>query len=108
MRIIITENQRFVLRRLQQFIDIVEGQIDEFEINDGFSYWCGFYDVNGLVKRITESSVEEFIDDNWDFFHDDTDRGGANMDISILNKIVEENYGNYIKNLYVRKCGSRW
>ena len=108
MRIIITENQRFVLRRLQQFIDIVEGQIDEFEINDGFSYWCGFYDVNGLVKRITESSVEEFIDDNWDFFHDDTDRGGANMDISILNKIVEENYGNYIRNLYVRKCGSRW
>jgi hypothetical protein len=108
MRIIITENQRFVLRRLQQFIDIVEEQIDEFEINDGFSYWCGFYDVNGLVKRITESSVEEFIDDNWDFFHDDTDRGGANMDISILNKIVEENYGNYIKNLYVRKCGSRW
>jgi hypothetical protein len=108
MRIIITENQRFVLRRLQQFIDIVEGQIDEFEINDGFSYWCGFYDVNGLVKRITESSVEEFIDENWNFFHDDTDKGGANMDISFLNKIVEENYGNYIKNLYVRKCGSRW
>jgi hypothetical protein len=108
MRIIITENQRFVLRRLQQFIDIVEGQIDEFEINEDSSWWCRFYDVEEFVKRITVNSVEAFIDDNWDFFHDDTDRGGANMDISILNKIVEENYGNYIKNLYVRKCGSRW
>jgi hypothetical protein len=108
MRIIITENQRFVLRRLQQFIDIVERQIEGFEITDDVSWWCGYYDVNGLVKRITESSVEEFIDENWNFFHDDTDRGGANMDISILNKIVEENYGNYIRNLYVNKCGSRW
>jgi hypothetical protein len=26
------------------------------------------------------------------------------MDISLLNKIVEENYGNYIRNLFVRKC----
>lgn len=107
MRIIITENQKFVLRRLQQFIDIVENHIDRFELDDVDPWWCGFYDVNGLVKRITESSVEEFIDENWNFFHDDTDKGGANMDISFLNKIVEENYGNYIRNLYVSKCG-RW
>jgi len=107
MRIIITENQRFVLRRLQQFIDIVEEQIEGYELNEDGAWWCGFYDVEEFVKRITASSVEVFIDDNWDFFHDDTDRGGANMDISILNKIVEENYGNYIRNLYVRKCG-RW
>lgn len=107
MRIIITENQKFVLRRLQQFIDIVERQIEGFELDDVDPRWCGFYDVNGLVKRITESSVEEFMDENWNFFHDDTDKGGANMDISFLNKIVEENYGNYIRNLHVSKCG-RW
>jgi len=51
-----------------------------------------------------DRTIDDFIENNWDFFHDDTDRGGANMDISILNKIVEENYGNYIRNLWVRKC----
>ena len=34
MRIIITENQKYVLRRLQQFIDIVEEQIDGYERNE--------------------------------------------------------------------------
>jgi hypothetical protein len=51
-----------------------------------------------------EQSIEEFISHNWDFFHDDSENGGANMDISMLNKIVEENYGNYIRNMFVRKC----
>ena len=33
MKIIITENQNYVLRRLQQFIDIVEDQIEGYELN---------------------------------------------------------------------------
>ena len=50
------------------------------------------------------NSIEEFIDKNWDFFHDNSETGGSDMDISILNKIIEQNYGNYIRNLWVRKC----
>jgi hypothetical protein len=104
MRIIITENQKYLIRRVQQFIDVVEDMINEYELQDN-PWWCSavhhpqiFFDV------ITDRSIGEFINQNWDFFHDDSDRGGANMDISLLNKIVEENYGNYIRNLYVRKC----
>jgi hypothetical protein len=48
--------------------------------------------------------IEDFISKNWDFFHDNSEKGGANMDIRLLNNIVEENYGNYIRNLFVRKC----
>ena len=51
-----------------------------------------------------DHSIQEFIRDNWSFFHDTSEKGGSDMDISILNKIVEQNYGNYIRNLFVRKC----
>ena len=106
MKIIITENQNYVLRRLQQFIDIVESEIDEFEKNNQSPWWCnGLNSSDILVREVCELSIEEFINYNWDFFHDDSERGGSNMDITMLNKIVEENYGNYIRNLWVRKCG---
>ena len=104
MRIIITENQNYILRRLQQFIEIVESEIDEFE-NAGTTWWCKeFNSSDSIVREVCELSIEEFINYNWDFFHDDSYRGGANMDISMLNKIVEQNYGNYIRNMFVRKC----
>ncbi len=32
--ILVTENQNYILRRLQQFIDIVEDQIDGYEKNE--------------------------------------------------------------------------
>jgi serine protease inhibitor len=109
MKIIITENQNYLLRRLQEFVEVVEKRIDDYEMSEQNAWWCrnngpySFYD--GFVDRC----IEDFTVRNWDFFHDDSDRGGANMDISLLNKIVEENYGNYIRNLFVRKCGqSRW
>jgi hypothetical protein len=108
MRIIITENQRFVLRRLQQFIDIVEEQIEGYELNEDGAWWCRNNSPYTFYDNLVDRSIEEFISQNWNFFHDDTDKGGSDMDISILYKIVEENYGNYIRNLYVRKCGSRW
>lgn len=104
MRIIITENQRYVLRRLQQFIDIVEEQIDGYERNEDDTWWCRHNTPNTFLNQVRDRSIDEFINKNWDFFHDDSETGGANMDISILNKIVEEEYGNYIKNLFVRKC----
>jgi hypothetical protein len=104
VRIIITENQNYLLRRIQQFIEVVEDIINEYELQDN-PWWCSaFYSPNIFLETLIDKSIEEFINQNWDFFHDDSDRGGANMDISLLNKIVEENYGNYIRNLYVRKC----
>jgi len=105
MRIIITENQNYLLRRIQQFIEVSEDIIDEYDLQD-IPWWCSAnYNPHRFLDVITDKSIEEFINQNWDFFHDDSDRGGANMDISLLNKIFEENYGNYVRNIYVRKCG---
>ena len=104
MRIIITENQRYVLRRIQQFIEIVEEQIEGYEQNEDGSWWCQFYDPDTFVDNVWNIVIEEFINENWDFFHNDSETGGSNMDISFLNNIFNQNYGNYIKNLFVRKC----
>jgi hypothetical protein len=104
MKIIITENQNYLLRRVQQFIEIVEKRIDDYEMCENEPWWCRYNTPDRFLDDHVERSIEEFISHNWDFFHDDSENGGANMDISMLNKIVEENYGNYIKNLFVRKC----
>ena len=105
MKIIITENQNYILRRLHQFIDIVEEQIEGYELEDN-PWWCSaMYSPEMFFSVIMDRSIDDFIENNWDFFHDNTERGGSDMDISILNRIVEKNYGNYIKNLWVRKCG---
>ena len=108
MRIIITENQKYLIRRIQQFIEIVEGQIEEFESAEDYrhydTWWCHNNNPDTFFENIVDRSIEEFINKNWHFFHDDSEKGGANMDISMLNKLVEQNYGNYIKNLFVRRC----
>ena len=109
MKIIITENQNYVLRRVQQFIEIVEEQIEGYELNEDGSWWCRHNTPNTFLDNLRERSIEEFVNQNWAFFHDTSEKGGSDMDISMLNRIVEENYGNYIRNLFVRKCNkSRW
>lgn len=76
MKIIITENQKYLIRRVQQFIDVVEDMINEYELQDS-PWWCSsFYNPNILLDHIMDRSIEEFVNQNWDFFHDDSDRGG--------------------------------
>lgn len=104
MQIIITENQRYVLRRLQQFIEIVEEQIEGYELNQDNAWWCRHNTPDSFLENLRDRSIEEFTNENWDFFHDDSEKGGANMDISLLYGIVDRDYGNYIRNLFVRKC----
>ncbi len=104
MKIIITENQNYILRRLQQFIDIVEDQIEGYELNEDGAWWCKNNNPNIFFDNLRERSIEEFTSQNWNFFHDHSENGGSDMDLSMLNKIVEENYGNYIRNMFVRKC----
>ena len=109
MKIIITENQNYVLRRVQQFIEIVEVQIEGYELNEDGSWWCRHHNEDTFFENLVEQSIHNFISNNWSFFHDTSEKGGSDMDISMLNRIVEENYGNYIRNLFVRKCNkSRW
>ena len=105
MKIIITENQNYVLRRLQQFINIVEDQIEGYELNDDNSWWCESNNPDMFYHNLRDRSIEEFVDKNWSFFHGNSENGGSDMDLGFLYKIVEENYGNYIRNLFVRKCG---
>ena len=100
MKIIITENQNYLIRRVQQFIEIVEDQIEGYELNEDGAWWCRNNNPNSFYESFVGRCIEEFISQNWDFFRDDW----ANMDINLLKKIVEENYGNYIRNMFVRKC----
>jgi hypothetical protein len=109
MKIIITENQNYIIRRLQQFIDIVEEQIEGYEqYDDNSSWWCHGNTPFTFYENVRDRCIEEFTNENWDFFHDDSEKGGANMDLKVLYRIVSENYGNYIKNLFVRKCGRQY
>jgi hypothetical protein len=106
MKIIITESQNYILRRIQQLNDIVEYQINLFKINNNHilnNYWCKEYNnADDFFTEVSELSVGEFIRNNWDFFHPEKDKSLDGF--HFLMKFVEENYGNYIRNLYVRKC----
>lgn len=104
MKILVTENQNYILRRLQQFIDIVEDQIDGYELNDENPWWCGNNTPNSFLQNLKGRCIEIFVEQNSDFFHDDSNQGGANIDVSLLLLIIDEEYGNYVKNLFVRKC----
>jgi len=110
MKIIITENQNYILRRLQEFVEVVEKRIDDYEMSEQNAWWCGNYtDPYSFYGGFVDRCIEKFTIRNWNFFNDDSDKGGSDMDISILYKIVEENYGNYVRNMFVRKCDkSRW
>ena len=103
MKIIITESQNYILRRIQQLNDIVENEINLFKINENpilNGYWCKEYkSADSFFKEKCELSIHEFISQNWNFLH-----SGSDEDISMLNKIVEENYGNYIRTLFHSKC----
>ena len=104
MKIIITENQLFLIRRLQQFVDLVEDQIDGYERNEDGAWWCKYNTPDSFLENLGDRCIEEFVNNNWEFFHDSSENGGSNMDISLLYNIVDQDYGNYIKNLFVRKC----
>jgi len=103
MKIIITESQNYILRRMQQLNDIVENEINLFKINENpilNHYWCKEYkSADSFFKEKSELSIHEFISQNWNFLH-----SGSDEDIIMLNKLVEEKYGNYIRNMFVRKC----
>lgn len=104
MKIIITENQLFLIRRLQQFVDLVEDQIDGYERNEDGAWWCKNNTPDSFLENLGDRCIEEFVSNNWEFFHDSSENGGSNMDISLLYNIVDQDYGNYIRNLFVRKC----
>jgi len=106
MKIIITESQNYILRRMQQLNDIVENEINLFKINENpilNHYWCKEYkSADDFFEMVSELSVGEFIRNNWDFFHPEKNKSLDGF--HFLNKLVEENYGNYIRNMFVRKC----
>jgi len=106
MKIIITESQNYILRRIQQLNDIVEKQINLFKINENpilNNYWCKEYkSADDFFEMVSELSVGEFISNNWDFFNPEKNKSLDGF--HFLNKLVEENYGNYIRTLFHSKC----
>jgi tRNA(Ile)-lysidine synthase TilS/MesJ len=109
MKIIITENQNYILRRVLQFIEISEEIIEDYELQGSNAWWCDRYNPDSFFRGVMRQAIEEFMDKNWNFFHDESENGGANMDTSILNNIFKENYWNYVRNIYVKQCDQpRW
>jgi len=104
MKVIITENQLYVFRRLEEFIRIVEDQIEGYENQEDNPWWCRNNNPDDFLQNLKNRSIEIFTEKNWNFFHNKSKTGGSNMDISILNDIVNKQYGNYIRNLFVSKC----
>jgi hypothetical protein len=106
MKIIITESQNYILRRIQQLNDIVEKQINLFKINENpilNNYWCKEYkSADDFFTEVSELSVGVFISNNWDFFNPEKNKSLDGF--HFLNKLVEENYGNYIRTLFHSKC----
>ena len=105
MKFIITENQKYLLRRLHQFIDVVEEQIDGYELNEKGAWWCKNNNPHTFYDNVIGRSIENFVDQNWRFFQDESEQGGFYTDTSILYKIFEDNYGDYVRDLFARKCG---
>jgi hypothetical protein len=103
MKIIITESQNNLLRRVQQFIDIVEDIIEYYE-EPPITWWCNTFSIDGFVDAIQSKAHNEFRDTNYQLYHDSMSNGGKGWDAGFLYDLVEENYGNYLRNLYVRKC----
>lgn len=104
MKILITENQRHLLRLLGQFIEIVEDQIEGYKTNSEFAWWCKVYDEDSFTTNLIDISIEILIDQNWNFFHDDSDKGGANMDLELLDDYGRVNYTEQIIDVFNRKC----
>jgi hypothetical protein len=105
MKILITENQRHLLRLVGQFSEIVEEQIEGYERNEsGIGWWCKVYDTESFIDNLINRSIEILIDENWHFFHDNTEKGGATMDLELLEVYARENYYEQIRELFIRKC----
>ena len=108
MKILITENQKHLLRLVSRFSEFVEWQIEGYKkqkSKDG-RFWCRYYDEDSFVDNVINRSVEELIDDQWHFFHDDTDKGGSTMDLDLLFDYGRKNYADQIVDVYRRKCGN--
>lgn len=105
MKIIITENQNFLLRRINSLINIVEDVISSYETTHN---WCSYYkNSDDFVESIIRTSVREFYEEYETFFTNTTGNGGSKIDVySFVDRIITENYENYLRNIYVRQCNS--
>lgn len=104
MKILITENQRHLLRLVSFFSELVEEQIESYDLYDRDFVWCRYYNEYSFVDNVLNRSVEDLIDNNWHFFHDDTEKGGATMDLDLLFDYGRKNYADQIVDVYRRKC----
>jgi len=106
MKILITENQKHLLRLVSRFSEFVELQIEGYELQKGDFFWCKYYDEYSFVDNVINRSVEELIDYQWHFFHDDTEKGGSTMNLDLLYDYAQHHYPEQIIDVYRSKCGS--
>jgi sugar-specific transcriptional regulator TrmB len=108
MKIIITEEQNFIIRRINDINELIEEIIDEYE-NESTS-WCNYYDMNSFVSAISYATYSGFLEKYKTYYgleshYPNQVKNELKEKTNIFIKnLVETNYGNHLRNLYVRKC----
>lgn len=102
------DSQNFFIRRLPSIINYVELDIEEVESDENVHNMCSYYTIDSFVYSFVQTTMDKFADDNVRFFND---RDGmvrfTDEEKEFFVNIINKNYGNYLRNLYVRLCGHK-
>lgn len=104
MKILITENQRHLLRLVGHFSEILDNVFNDY-VKNKTAHFCRVYgSPEEFANNAIYWSIETLAEENWDFFHDPSEKGGADMKLTLLVDYAEENYkGKFIK-LFKHRC----
>lgn len=104
MKILITENQKHLLRLVGHFSEILDNEFNDYVYNKN-TYFCRVYGTpEEFANNTIYRSIETLAEENWDFFHDPSEKGGANIKLTLLVDYAEEKYKGKFINLFNRKC----
>jgi hypothetical protein len=102
------DSQNFFIRRLPSIINYVELDIEDVESQEMSHRMCSYYTIDSFVYSFVQTAMDKFADDNVQFFND---RDGmvrfTDEEKEFFVNIINKNYGNYLRNLYVRLCGHK-
>ena len=105
MKILITENQRHLLRLVGQFYEILDNEFNNY-VKNKTAHFCGVYgSPEEFANNTIHRSIETLAEENWDFFHDPSEKGGAYIKLTLLVDYAEENYKGKFIDLFNNRCG---
>ena len=107
MKIIINENQNFVLRRLSYVDEIMTTKFESIYSNKMLEYNCDVYDnENTFFEVVFQYVFEMFYHKYLSHFNDDYRFDGELLAsyYDIINTYLDEKYGTLIRDKYSDNC----